>query len=75
MKDREPLIVGKMTPAFVKANPDGFSSLLVRTPPLRNNSYFILQIASHPASLALGCYMHLIGVLLVLLAGNNVLQQ
>ena len=75
MKDREPLMVGKMTPAFVKANPDGFSSLLVRTPPLRNNSYFILQIASHPASLvALGCYLHLIGVLLVL-AGNNVLQQ
>lgn len=75
MKDREPLMVGKMTPAFVKANPDGFSSLLVRTPPLRNNSYFILQIASHPASLALGCYLPNRSTTSSTSPGNNVLQQ
>ena len=65
MKDREPLIVGNMTPAFVKANPDAASSLPVRTPPLRNNSYdFILQSAN-PLLWLLGVTC-LIGVLLVL---------
>lgn len=37
MKDIEPLIVGNITPAFVKAKPDADRDLV------GNNSYFILQ--------------------------------